>query len=67
MAARRYEAFLLNSPAIALRQEAQSRLLDALLKWGGELAEAGERERALDRYRFIRDSALDRGDTHTRG
>jgi tetratricopeptide (TPR) repeat protein len=60
-AVQRYEAFLLSNPAIAVRYEAQAHLLDALLKWGRTLDEAGERERALDRYRFVRDSALDRG------
>jgi tetratricopeptide (TPR) repeat protein len=62
-----YEAFLLGNPAIALRNEAQAHLLDALLQWGRALEDAGERERALDRYRFIRDSALHRGGYRTAG
>jgi tetratricopeptide (TPR) repeat protein len=62
-----YEAFLLGNPAIALRNETQAHLLDALLQWGRALEDAGERERALDRYRFIRDSALDRAGHRTAG
>jgi len=56
-----YEAFLLGNPAIAIRHASQAHLLDALLKWGRALDDAGDQERALDRYRFVRDSGLDRG------
>jgi tetratricopeptide (TPR) repeat protein len=55
-----YEALLLGNPPLAVRGTVQAHLLDALVRWGRELQDAGERERALDRYRFIRAKDLDR-------
>jgi tetratricopeptide (TPR) repeat protein len=54
-AVHRYEAFLVGNPAIGLRESAQAQLLASLYGWGEMLEGAGEYERALDRYRFIRD------------
>ena len=60
-AVQRYEAFWLTQPALKLRDSAEIHLLEALLRWAQELEAAGQRERALDRYRFVRDQQLGRG------
>jgi tetratricopeptide (TPR) repeat protein len=55
-----YEALLLGDPPITMRGVVQAHLLDALFQWGQALQNAGERERALDRYRFVRAENLER-------
>jgi tetratricopeptide (TPR) repeat protein len=62
-----YEALLLGNPPVAVRGTVQAHLLDALSRWGQALENAGERERALDRYRFIRVEDLDRRVRHSTG
>jgi hypothetical protein len=60
-AVQHYEALWLTQPALQLRDAAEPRLLEALMSWARELEAAGQRERALDRYRFVRDQQLGRG------
>ena len=55
-----YEALLVGTPAITLQEQAREHLLASLYAWGRTLQGAGEQERALDRYRFIRDEYRDR-------
>jgi tetratricopeptide (TPR) repeat protein len=55
-----YEALLVGSPAISLQEQASEHLLASLYAWAMALEGAGEWERALDRYRFIRDDYRDR-------
>ncbi len=54
-AARGYEALLVGDVPFAMRRVAEEHLRDSLYRWAASLEKAGERERALDRYRFIRD------------
>jgi hypothetical protein len=55
-----YEAFLLTQPALKLRDHAQAHLAEALIRWARALEADGKHERALDRYRFVRDEGLGR-------
>jgi tetratricopeptide (TPR) repeat protein len=59
-AVQHYEAFWLTQPALKLRDSAQAHLVEALLQWARAHEAAGELERALDRYRFVRDEGLAR-------
>jgi hypothetical protein len=43
-----------------LRDRAQAHLVDALIQWARAFEADGQRERALDRYRFVRDEGLGR-------
>jgi hypothetical protein len=60
-AARQYEAFLVGNPAIALREPAETDLVAALYDWARDLEGQGMYERALDRYRYVRDEFRGRG------
>jgi hypothetical protein len=64
IAVQHYEALLLTQPALQLRDSAQARLAESLLRWARSLeADMGRehaRERALDRYRYLRDEGLGR-------
>jgi tetratricopeptide (TPR) repeat protein len=55
-AARQYEAFLVGNPAISLRESAETDLVAALYRWASDLEGQGMYERALDRYRYVRDA-----------
>jgi tetratricopeptide (TPR) repeat protein len=55
------EALLLTQPSLSLRDRVQARLFEALIRWARSLEAGGQRERALDRYRFVRDEGLGRG------
>lgn len=55
------EALLLTQPALALRDSVQARLAQALVQWARSFKATGQYERALDRYRFVRDEGLGRG------
>jgi tetratricopeptide (TPR) repeat protein len=57
----RYEALWLTSPPLELRDTAQAHQAEALVRWARALEAEGQRERALDRYRFVRDENLGRG------
>jgi tetratricopeptide (TPR) repeat protein len=57
----RYEALWLVSPTLQLRDTAQAHQAEALVRWARALEAEGQRERALDRYRFLRDENLARG------
>jgi tetratricopeptide (TPR) repeat protein len=59
-AARQFEALLVGNPAIAVRERAETTLVISLTAWATSLREAGERERALDRYRYVRDAFRER-------
>ena len=59
-AAQAYEALLAGDPPIVLRDTARSRLVESLYGWAESLVRVGEYERALDRYRYIRDELRDR-------
>jgi tetratricopeptide (TPR) repeat protein len=61
VAAQQYEAFLVGNPAIALRELAETGLVEALYGWAGDLEKQGVYERALDRYRYVRDEFRGRG------
>ena len=54
------EALLVGTPAVAVRKAAEPVYTDALYAWADELVQAGETERALDRYRTVRDVLRDR-------
>lgn len=56
-----YEAFWLTQPTLNLRDRAQPHLVEALIRWARALEADGQRERALDRYRFVRDEGIGRG------
>jgi tetratricopeptide (TPR) repeat protein len=60
-AVQHYEALLLTQPTLKLRDSAQENLAQALIQWARSLEANGERERALDRYRYLRDEDLGRG------
>jgi hypothetical protein len=60
-AASHYEAFWLTQPTLNLRDRAQPHLAEALIRWARALEADGQRERALDRYRFVRDEGIGRG------
>jgi hypothetical protein len=60
-AVQHYEAVLLTQPDLKLRDRAQAHLLEALIRWARALEADAQRERALDRYRFVRDEGLHRG------
>jgi hypothetical protein len=59
-AVRHYEALLLTNPALKLRDRAEAHLLDSLRQWARDLETSDQYERALDRYRYVRDEQLDR-------
>lgn len=59
-AAEAFEALLVGIPAVAVRKAAEPIYTDALYAWADELAQAGETERALDRYRTVLDVLRDR-------
>jgi len=54
-----FDALLVGTPAVAVRKAAEPVYTNALYAWADELAEAGETERALDRYRTVRDVLRD--------
>jgi tetratricopeptide (TPR) repeat protein len=58
-AALAYEALLVGGPAIALRDDAERHLREALYAWAEADLRGGEPERALDRYRWVRDAFRD--------
>jgi len=60
-AAQHYEALLLTQPTLKLRDSAEAHLAEALVRWARLLEADGQRERALDRYRYLRDEGLGRG------
>jgi len=60
-AVQHYEALLLSQPALKLRDSAEAHLAQALVQWAHSLEANGQRERALDRYRYLRDEDLGRG------
>jgi tetratricopeptide (TPR) repeat protein len=59
-AAAAYEALIATGPVVVLRDVARQRLLESSHEWASHLAQAGDYERALDRYRFILDEYRDR-------
>ena len=59
-AVRQFEALLVGNPVIAVREPAESTLVASLTAWAASLRQAGERERALDRYRYVRDAFRER-------
>jgi tetratricopeptide (TPR) repeat protein len=60
-AVQHYEALLLTQPALKLRDSAEAQLAKALIQWARLHEAAGQHERALDRYRYLRDEDLGRG------
>lgn len=59
-AAAAYEALIATGPVVALRDLTRQRLLESSFTRAVELEQAGEYERALDRYRFILGAYRDR-------
>ena len=54
MAVCRYEAFLVGTPTVVLRESAAANLIASLYGWAWDLEGQGDYERALDRYRTVR-------------
>jgi tetratricopeptide (TPR) repeat protein len=59
-AIRHYEALLLTHPALPVLDVAELHLLESLVRSARELEADGSYERALDRYRYVRDEDLGR-------
>lgn len=59
MAAQQFEALWATDMPIEMRQRVQTQLVESLYGWAGSLRQAGDHERALDRYHFVRDELAD--------